>query len=184
MIVQQLLDGNANPLIHSKEHYMAHSYALFANYPHLALRLANAALTRAILTSDFFSMFLALEDGADINTQTLPGATALIVATHAGQTDVVRRLLNVPGIHPDFQEADGWTALMFAAYTGNVDIVHMLLDFGVDLNLQNTQGLSAVEVARQFNQMEIVYVLEERVNQVNIDVFFICVRMMLCSDLD
>jgi len=146
---------------------MAHSYAKFGKYPELAHRIANVALERAITLSDFFSIFYLLEDGADVNTQTLPGATALIVAAHAGQAEVVRRLLTVPNIHPDFQEKDGWTALMFAAYSGNVDIVYMLLDHGVDMGVQNVQGLTALDVAKQFNQREVVHILEERAVQVS-----------------
>lgn len=91
VITQILLDGNANPLIHSNDNYLAHSYADFSNYPNLSRQLANAALVRAILSTDYFTMFLVIEDGADVNVQTLQGATALIVAAHEGQTDVVRR---------------------------------------------------------------------------------------------
>eukprot|EP01032_Pedospumella_encystans_P010647 gene10647-12431_t len=166
VIVQQLLDGNAHPLIQSKERYMAHSYAKFGQYPELAHRIANVALERAIALADFFSIFYLLEDGADVNTQTLPGATALIVAAHAGQAEVVRRLLTVPNIHPDFQEKDGWTALMFAAYSGNVDIVYMLLDHGIDMGVQNVQGMTALDVAKQFNQAEVAHILEQRSVQV------------------
>lgn len=158
---------------------MAHSYAKFGKYPELARRIANVALERAIALADFFSIFYLLEDGADVNTQTLLGATALIVAAHAGQAEVVRRLLTVPNIHPDFQEKDGWTALMFAAYSGNVDIVYMLLDHGVDMGVQNMQGMTALEVARQFNQQEVVHVLEERAAQVKIHATVVCVYSTL-----
>lgn len=102
-LIVTLLNNNADPLIHNNKNYGAHALAYFNNHKEQSQYIAEVALRRAILASDLHSMMLMIQDGANVNLQTDQGATALIVAAHAGQAGVVRWLLAVPGIMPDFQ---------------------------------------------------------------------------------
>ena len=157
-----LLEAFADPLLHSKDGQSAHNHALNSGHADAALLIANVGLVRAIYTLDYYAMFLMLDAGANVNTQTQQGATALIVSAHAGQANVVRRLLSRPHIQPDFQEADGWTALMFAAANNDLAVAHLLMDFGVDLNLRNKHDMSALDIARQFDRRDMIIALTDR----------------------
>lgn len=161
-LIATLLNNNADPLLHNNKNFGAHALAFFNNHKEQAQYIAEVALRRAILSSDFHSMMLMIQDGANVNLQTDQGATALIAAAHAGQAGVARWLLAQPGVMPDFQERDGWTALMFASYLGHTEIVTMLLDYGVDLGLQTVQGYTALSLAKDAGKGEVVQLLEER----------------------
>jgi len=162
MVVHVLLEGFADPLLHSKDGQSAHNHALNSGHTDAALLIANVGLVRAIYTLDYYAMFLMMDAGANVNTQTQQGATALIVAAHAGQANVVRRLLSRQGIQPDFQEADGWTALMFAAANNDLAVAQLLMDFGVDLSIRNKHDMSALDIARHFDRRDVVHALEGR----------------------
>eukprot|EP00042_Codosiga_hollandica_P033335 m.221311 g.221311 ORF g.221311 m.221311 type:complete len:189 (-) comp54163_c0_seq18:48-614(-) len=53
------------------------------------------------------------------------------------------------------------TALMYAAYHGNTASVLLLLRAGADIALQNENGTTALDFARQSSQRDTVAVLEE-----------------------
>lgn len=158
-----LLEGNADPLLHSKDGSMAHQRAVERGHTAAATLIVNVGLVRAIQTLDYYAMFLMIDAGANVNTQTQQGATALIVAAHEGQGNVVQRLLARQDIRPDFQEKDGWSAMMFAAHKNHARVVKMLLDHGVNLNLRNARGQTALEVAEQSNARDAAQVIRERI---------------------
>jgi ankyrin repeat protein len=161
-LIQMLLESNANPIQFNKKGYGAHSIAYFNEHFAESKWISDVGLIRAIQEANLPVMLLLLQDGANPNLQTSTGATALIVATHAGDTEAVRQILGIQGINPDFQEHDGWTALMFAAYNNNVDIVHLLLQHGVSMAVENTQGHTAFSIARDLGRWEALQVLEQR----------------------
>ncbi len=142
---------------------MAHHRALERGHTAASSLIVNVGLVRAIQTLDYYAMFLMIDAGANVNTQTQQGATALIVAAHEGQGNVVQRLLARRDIRPDFQEKDGWSATMFAAHKNHARVVKMLLDHGVDLNLRNARGQTALEVAEQSNARDAALVIRERI---------------------
>jgi len=162
-VIHLLLEGNADPLLHSKDGSMAHHRALERGHTAAVSLIVNVGLVRAIQTLDYYAMFLMIDAGANVNTQTQQGATALIVAAHDGQGNVVQRLLARRDIRPDFQEKDGWSAMMFAAHKNHARVVKMLLDHGVDLNLRNARGQTALEVAEQSNARDAAQVIRERI---------------------
>ena len=142
---------------------MAHHRALERGHTAAVNLIVNVGLVRAIQTLDYYAMFLMIDAGANVNTQTQQGATALIVSAHEGQSNVVQRLLARKDIRPDFQEKDGWSAMMFAAHKNHARVVKMLLDHGVDLNLRNARGQSALEIAEQANARDAAQVIRERI---------------------
>ncbi|MEM7572893.1 MAG: ankyrin repeat domain-containing protein [Bacteroidota bacterium] len=54
----------------------------------------------------------------------------------------------------------GWTPLMEAALRGEMQIVLMLLEAGADRAAETDTGMTAVEVARMFNQLRIINLLD------------------------
>lgn len=53
------------------------------------------------------------------------------------------------------------TPLHRAAELGKVEVVQYLLSQGADVSIKNAKGNTAVECARQFNQSEVIQLLEE-----------------------
>ena len=78
---------------------------------------------------------------------TKDGSTALMYATHRGDIDIVRLLLE-RGADPNKQTKDGWTPLMYATEKGNIDIVRLLLENGADPTKRTKDGWTAKELAR------------------------------------
>ena len=165
--VQLMLEANADPLISKTDGYAAHSIAYFNQFQELSAYIAEVGLRRSIQSGDIKAMLVMVADGANVNTQTPAGATALMVACHAGDRDLVSLLLSRPDIHPDFQENDGWTALMFAAYFDHPEIVQILLNHGIDLSVRNVHGQTALSLAQEFGRADVVRVIEERVAYIN-----------------
>jgi hypothetical protein len=76
--------------------------------------------------------------------------TALLLASMAGHTDVVRQLVDVGGVGSadSVRSGDGSTALMMAAANGEEGVVTVLLDHGgADVEARNTEGQSALSLA-------------------------------------
>lgn len=97
--------------------------------------------------------------GADVNARTSKGGTtALALAAQNGHEAIVNALLaaeadvNAPGIA-------GWTPLMKAAHFGNETIVQALLAAGADRQSHDADGNTALDLAREAEQDEIVALL-------------------------
>ena len=84
-----------------------------------------------------------------------PGWTALHYAASVGANDIVQILLDASA-YIDAESPNKTTPLMMAARGGHILTVKLLLDEGADATLKNDQGLSAIDLARQFNHVDIV----------------------------
>lgn len=111
---------------------------------------------------------LLLEHGAR-----LKWSGAIVVAAEAGQTQVVKFLLekgedldiNEIGVeHPiDPRETeDMGTALHKAVTEGHKEIVELLVEHGADMNFQDVQGRTPLALARENLRSEIVDLLRDR----------------------
>ena len=158
-----MIEHNADPLLHNNRGYGAHSISYFNDFHEASLYLAEAGMRKAIETLDYRNMQIMVQDGASVNTQTSTGATALMVACHAGEEDMVRWLLNHPHTQTDFQENDGWTAMMFAVYFNHLNIIQLLMDHGVDLGVLNFAGQTALSLAELHDRVEAAAMLKERI---------------------
>jgi len=89
------------------------------------------------------------------------GRTMLGIAAQWGATALVRVLV-ASGADRSIADDDGWTPLMEAARTGHLAFVRFLLAEadGLDLAARNTEGLTALGVARDEGHAEVVAVLE------------------------
>lgn len=95
-----------------------------------------------------------------IQDSPLKGATALILAAVHGHENLVKRLLEVPGINVNIQEKFGKTALIRAASRGYENIVKLLLNTSeIDVNIKDADGVNALMCAIAVEHENIVRLL-------------------------
>ena len=102
-----------------------------------------------------------LERGADVNLADQDGKTAFMRAARNGNVDVVNTLLAADGINVNATDSHGRTAFMYAAMSGRVELVEALLKAGVDVNLCDRNGMSALDYARERRHNSIVGLIEQ-----------------------
>jgi ankyrin repeat protein len=89
-----------------------------------------------------------LGKGADVNSRTDRGGTALAVAAENGHRGIVKDLLDKGAQINAANIVDGVTALIEASKNGHGEVVQALLDKGADVNARDREGWTAVTVAR------------------------------------
>ncbi|EFO99329.1 CRE-MEL-11 protein [Caenorhabditis remanei] len=87
-----------------------------------------------------------LSKGADINTCTVDGLTALHQSVIDSKPEMVRFLCS-KGADVNAQDNEGWTPLHAAACCGNVAIVRYLCQHGADLSVVNSDKELALDLA-------------------------------------
>jgi len=105
-----------------------------------------------------------LAHGADVAALDSFDGTGLIRAAHRGYPLVVDRLL-AAGIDVDHVNNLGWTALLEAVILGDggpdhQKVVSALVAAGADRTVEDRNGLTALEHARERGQTEVVRLLE------------------------
>eukprot|EP00656_Telonema_subtile_P026457 TRINITY_DN28432_c0_g1_i1.p1 TRINITY_DN28432_c0_g1~~TRINITY_DN28432_c0_g1_i1.p1 ORF type:complete len:347 (-),score=88.07 TRINITY_DN28432_c0_g1_i1:232-1272(-) len=121
------------------------------------------ALMRASGSGAVMVMATLLKLGANIQLANDQGWTALTVAAIKGRADaigvLVSRGLRVDerSVGPD--QIAGYTALMWASLGGHTEAVEALLKRGADLDLVNSQGKSAADIAIDEEHEEVLAVL-------------------------
>ncbi|VDN51290.1 unnamed protein product [Dracunculus medinensis] len=102
----------------------------------------------ACLASDFDEVQSLLDNGADINTCTVDGLTALHQAVIDGKPEMVQFLCE-QGSNLNAQDNEGWTPLHAAACCGNVDLVEYLCSEGADISVINSDKELAIDLAEE-----------------------------------
>jgi ankyrin repeat protein len=87
--------------------------------------------------------------------------TVFMRAASTGDIETVRRLAG-DGIEVNGQSPNGTTALMAAVKNGHADVAFELIDLGADVDLADSEGLTAIEWAKRKGQVVIINGLEER----------------------
>ena len=87
-------------------------------------------------------MKLLLEREADVDATAEKGATALMLASASGHTEVVRLLLEWEADIDLQEKEDGFTALLLASATGHTEIVKLLLEQDADLDAKAKNGMT------------------------------------------
>ncbi|CAL2028897.1 unnamed protein product [Caenorhabditis brenneri] len=83
--------------------------------------------------------------GAEINTRTVDGLTALHQSVMDSKSEMVQFLCE-KGADLNAQDNEGWTPLHMSAYCGNVSIVRYLCQHGADLCLVNNDNELALDL--------------------------------------
>lgn len=118
--------------------------------------LRAAELDRILIVEELLKL------GVDPNHENMYGS-ALHAAADYGYTDILEMLLEY-GADTDIQaklDESDWTALMLAAEAGREDITRILLENGADVWLKDSEGETALDVARKRGHPKIVKMLEE-----------------------
>ena len=125
-----------------------------------------AQLDRQTEITHLMSGYTALE--AKKNIQNNNGDTALMVATRAGNLDVVELIYSggvqgIEGIDLNLKNrVYSQTALMIAAKAGYVNIVKFLINKGADPNIRGTLGKTALDFAVTNGYPSIAHFLMDR----------------------
>ena len=103
--------------------------------------------------------------GADLARVNRYGGTALIPAAHHGHVETVKYLLTTK-TDIDHVNFLGWTALLEAVILGDggeahQSIVELLLRAGANPHIADTEGVTALEHARQRKQKAVIRLLEQ-----------------------
>jgi ankyrin repeat protein len=154
-------------------------WAILHHQDYLATRLiqrdgmdsidSKAAVVYAASEGSILALTELLQHGADPNSSSVSGISALMAAAYHGQTATLEELLAQSGLQvngttpPHFTPAGilkfysenrkpllsgQRTALMYAAAGSNVEALKILIAHGARTNLQDAEGLRAVDYAR------------------------------------
>ncbi|KDO24159.1 hypothetical protein SPRG_10586 [Saprolegnia parasitica CBS 223.65] len=94
------------------------------------------------------------------NAQNNMGATALMLASEEGHTDIVASLLAHADVEINMQDNAGFSALMLAAQSGHADVVNALLQHpSIDVGLQSLDESTALNAACEGNHVDVVRAL-------------------------
>jgi len=118
-------------------------------------------LILATMNRDSSIVKLLLDSGANPNISDSEGTTPLIVATTDDEAFLPAnsecvRLLLAHGALANAQDGKGWTPLMGASLYGELEVVRELVASGADSSMTDTQGRSALGLAKQARKQDIV----------------------------
>lgn len=102
--------------------------------------------TKKLQNKDFMQILYNFKKSKNINAKDSYGWNFLMVASRAGDVNIVELLLN-RGATIDEKDNTGSTSLMFACYQGHFLIVKLLLEHGSIVNLTNNHGDTALHSA-------------------------------------
>lgn len=134
------------------------TYTKHAYLSHVSHQFTNQVLFRAINERDVHGVASCIADGANVNTVSNDGETALMLAIKLNSkhsANLVAQLL-AAGAEVDTKNANGDTALMLAITTGNLDIITQLLAAGADVNISNTKGETPLIAAAMYQNLDII----------------------------
>ena len=124
-------------------------------HPDIKLELnapnGNTALMMAAFKHNKAAVIALLAKGAIVNR---PGYTALHFSAASGDDEITKILLD----HYAYIDAEApakYTPLMIAAREGHESTVQLLLDEGADATLQNTESLTAAQIATRADRPRI-----------------------------
>ncbi|MGH9905260.1 MAG: ankyrin repeat domain-containing protein, partial [Pyrinomonadaceae bacterium] len=119
----------------------------------------ETALIAAAARGDLSIVKALLQGGADVNTKSEVGATALLRTLENTHYAVADTLLAQPTLDVNAQGGNGWTALIYSVTSDREEIVPKLLERGANVNLQDGEGDTALHRAAQNGNVKILPML-------------------------
>lgn len=112
--------------------------------------------------------------GVKVDTVNKTGETALHLASSLGDSQIVEVLLKNGKANPLLVDNDGKSALHFIATYGFIslkddvsDVINLLLQEGVNLHSLDNNGKSALQIATQNGNENVVKVIMEKTNEID-----------------
>ena len=139
--------------------------ALCVAIPGLA-RAAAPTIVDAAEQGDRSTALRLLSKGANPNTPSADGTTAIMWASANGDVELVRALVRA-GADVRLKNQFGTTALTEAAIVGSAPILDVLLKAGADPNVRNPEGETPIMAAARSGKVEAARVLVEAGADVN-----------------
>ncbi|KAG3120708.1 hypothetical protein PI124_g1411 [Phytophthora idaei] len=118
----------------------------------------NHALYMAAQNESLEVLGLLLESGADVDQQQGDGKTALHAACTWGRLEAAQLLVTHQASIRS-RDNDGQASLHCACRNGHVDLVQLLLDSGVDPFVADDLGATPIDVARDWQRLDILDML-------------------------
>jgi ankyrin repeat protein len=112
---------------------------------------------------------LLLGINGDPNEQNDNRISALHLVVKFNEINSVRILLQHKNINVDLQDNYGLTTLHISALKGNFQIFKELVNAGADLSMQNKNGLTALDLAKKFENQQIVDYLSQDFQKFSLD---------------
>jgi uncharacterized protein len=122
--------------------------------------VAAANLVDAVQRNDAAAAVAELENGADANTPSVDGTTALHWAVHNDNLNLVERLIDA-GANVNASNDYGSTPLTEAAVVGNAEIVGLLVEAGGDVNAPGKDGQTPLMILARGSSVAAARVLLE-----------------------
>ena len=97
--------------------------------------------------------------GADVKLTLFDGTPPLCYAACKGNIEVLKRLLQAPGVQVDQLSQSQATALFYAAEQGHKQVVELLLENGADPDMADKNQVGPLHIACLHGQTEIVELL-------------------------
>ena len=121
----------------------------------------NSVMSASIGTGDCNTVRWLIEQGVDVNHCSKKGVTAVHIAAKQGNLDVLK-LLKESGANIHVQNEMDRNSIMSAAIgTGDCNTVRWLIEQGVDVNHCSKKGVTAVHIAAQQGNLDVLKLLKE-----------------------
>ncbi|XP_025076758.1 peroxisomal NADH pyrophosphatase NUDT12-like isoform X2 [Pomacea canaliculata] len=92
-------------------------------------------------------------------------ADRLFDSAATGNLEEVKSLLNAGTAAVNAKNERGWTALMFAARNGQLPVIQYLTEKGCDVNIMNSSGQTALDIASFWNHIDSAVYLQKHSTQ-------------------
>lgn len=137
------------------------AFDLLVNAPDVNLEAQATNGDTPLMLASFYGnvqvVKLLLSREVEVNRQ---GWAALHYAAINGNSDIVRLLLDASAYVDAESPDEKMTPVMLAAMRGRASAVEALRDGGADLTLKNQDGLTALDLARRYGQVEVIEILQ------------------------
>ena len=94
----------------------------------------TAPLYYAVCSNNRERVECLLDEGADVNAKDADQTPLVIAAVVQGGVEIIRLLVNAPGVDVNAKNSSGKSALFYAAYNNDLGAVKVLLEHGAQLD--------------------------------------------------